>query len=372
MPALALPDRPTPVVVMTRAAADATATWRPPQLPRIEPWLLLVVNQLYGHAATTRLAPSGHEWRWQPPDTSAEPAITLVLAAGPLRCAMSLFTETGPAVDETIDLDLFDGDALRLAATLRCAALLVHLDQLTGRRFVCEQAHRGAHLLDAQAQAIGFTVGDPAQPLQPRTSGLLQVMPSPSVWNQLQGRPRPLPAAARAWPVPLELALDAPIALPRPTLHRLEAGAALLLGTARSDGLACTLTLPGGQAAWRARLNDGRLHVVASQRARHRSDPQPTRSTMATSPTAEPPVAPALDSVPVPLEFSLGQVTLSMSELPATLAPGCVIELGRALDAHSVSVRANGRELADGELIEVGGRLAVRISRVATGHDGSV
>lgn len=84
--------------------------------------------------------------------------------------------------------------------------------------------------------------------------------------------------------------------------------------------------------------------------------------------------SPAIDTMPIVLDFHLGQASLPLSELSAALAPGYVIELGRPLDTHTVAVRANGQLLAHGELIQVGDQLAVRISRIASdGHsDGSV
>jgi type III secretion protein Q len=81
--------------------------------------------------------------------------------------------------------------------------------------------------------------------------------------------------------------------------------------------------------------------------------------------------ASALNTMPVTLEFHIGQISLPLAELPAALAAGYVIGLNRPLDGDAVTVRANGHTLAYGELVQVGDHLAVRIARIAQ-DDGSV
>jgi type III secretion protein Q len=67
-----------------------------------------------------------------------------------------------------------------------------------------------------------------------------------------------------------------------------------------------------------------------------------------------------LDALPVRLHFDLGQRSMSLSEVSA-LQVGQVVELARPL-SQAVSIRANGVLVGTGELIEIGGRMAVAVT----------
>lgn len=76
---------------------------------------------------------------------------------------------------------------------------------------------------------------------------------------------------------------------------------------------------------------------------------------------AEPPNL--IDDIPVTLSFQLGETDLSLSEV-RSLQENSVIELHRPLRRY-VSIRSNGLHLADGELVEIEGRLGVQIVAMA-------
>jgi type III secretion system YscQ/HrcQ family protein len=63
--------------------------------------------------------------------------------------------------------------------------------------------------------------------------------------------------------------------------------------------------------------------------------------------------------IPVQLSFDLGQKTLSFNEV-RQLRPGYVLELNSQLP-EIVQIRSQNRILGHGELVEVNGRLGVRI-----------
>ncbi len=69
-----------------------------------------------------------------------------------------------------------------------------------------------------------------------------------------------------------------------------------------------------------------------------------------------------LDDLPVRLQFDLGERTLPLAELQ-TVGPGFVFELGREL-RRAVTIRANGRAIGDGELVEVDGQVGVLIRQL--------
>jgi type III secretion protein Q len=68
----------------------------------------------------------------------------------------------------------------------------------------------------------------------------------------------------------------------------------------------------------------------------------------------------ALHAVPVRLQFDLGERTMPLAEV-CELQLGQVLDLGRPL-SHVVNIRANGALVGTGELIEIGGRIAVSIA----------
>lgn len=67
-----------------------------------------------------------------------------------------------------------------------------------------------------------------------------------------------------------------------------------------------------------------------------------------------------LDEMPVRLHFDIGQRTMPLGEL-CQLQVGQVLELSRPL-SQAVNIRANGTLVGTGELVEIGGRIAVSIT----------
>jgi type III secretion protein Q len=69
-----------------------------------------------------------------------------------------------------------------------------------------------------------------------------------------------------------------------------------------------------------------------------------------------------LDGVPVRLTFDLGDREIALAELQ-TLQPGYLFNLGRD-PRGSVNIRANGRLIGEGELVEIEGRIGVCVLRL--------
>lgn len=72
-----------------------------------------------------------------------------------------------------------------------------------------------------------------------------------------------------------------------------------------------------------------------------------------------------LSSLQVPLQFSMGTVSLSLAELQG-LAPGSVLRLQSPASPAQVEVRAGGRVVGQGELVDVDGRLGVQLTAWAS------
>lgn len=66
------------------------------------------------------------------------------------------------------------------------------------------------------------------------------------------------------------------------------------------------------------------------------------------------------DSIPVCLDFELGHLQLSMGQLK-TLAPGVVLHVLSGSNAD-VAIKAGGKQFGTGEIVEVNGKLGVRIT----------
>jgi type III secretion protein Q len=73
-----------------------------------------------------------------------------------------------------------------------------------------------------------------------------------------------------------------------------------------------------------------------------------------------------LDDIPVKLLFELGRIELSLAEI-RQLAPGALIAMPHPLE-EGVDISANGRSIGRGSLVQIGGNLGVRITRLF--HNG--
>jgi flagellar motor switch/type III secretory pathway protein FliN len=362
-----------------------------PVLPRLDRSQLELRNHLLGRArhCAARVAERRQEWRWCDGEDSNAHAVELVLADDASECLLSIHGESLAGIDTGIDLAAFEGEALVLAATLRYAGVVAHLAALSARRWQCvEVAHAGGSVRHRAAEYLRFAfelhdAGAPASEAPGRTRGHVRLHRDDAHrWATTSGGPAPASDRLKALPIALGIVLRTVTALMPDELRVIAPGGGVLIGRAEAQGLACTLTLPGGSGFVAARLQGQRLAVSGPMTAGAPPRPLPPRRSAMHSPAdaddltaaAGPDPAedasaraahPVFDSVPVALEFHIGQLTLPFGDLAAGLAEGRIFELGEALDMQSVSVRAGGVELARGELLQVGDALAVRITRMS-------
>ena len=157
------------------------------------------------------------------------------------------------------------------------------------------------------------------------------------------------------WPglrLPARLSL-LQLPLPAAELARLLPGAVLLLAP-QADGRwpQATLHLAGRQL--RASLDGGRLQIGDP------IEPHFEELTMSDTP------APLIDAGQLPLQLS---IELAALELPlaqvAALTPGQLLQLDTTPEQAQLTLRANGRAIARGELVRLGDWLGLRITERA-------
>jgi type III secretion system YscQ/HrcQ family protein len=352
-------------------------------LERVDVDAARLANRLFTHRAWSRLHLGGRSarWRWHAPVGEAAPhGLNLVLASDEARCSLALHGSGLGTYDETIDLGAFRGEALCEAATLRYAALLDHLEALTGR--VWHVADVDSPAWQEQGLRAAFTIEFEAEDPMPVHGEVCITGDGFAAWRDLAGDP--VDASALLAPVVLSADLLIGDVLPytRKELSRLRVGGALLLQrhqAAAGAGWPCWLRWPHGIAHTLAELQRERVVLRSGLRAGvpptftdERSSPMTSSSIAAGSSAdaldADASTRAALDALPLTLEFRVGQISMPLAELSGSLAPGRVFELGQTLGPETVSVRSGGVELARGELIEVGDRLAVRIAQLSSAH----
>jgi type III secretion protein Q len=178
-----------------------------------------------------------------------------------------------------------------------------------------------------------------------------------------------LPAAPATTPLGLVLRLPLVIADVEITTAELE-------GLANGDVVLLTGLSPQGASQVQLAISpgtaiiadvDGRTMTVArvgrSMSSNDADGNAPADSNAAPAATAAPLVpAAALEEVPLRIVFDLGDLELTLAELKA-IAPGQVIDLARA-PGNAVRVSVNGRRIGAGEIVEIEGRLGVRITEL--------
>ena len=161
------------------------------------------------------------------------------------------------------------------------------------------------------------------------------------------------PAELEALPIPFTLSAGW-TDLPAAQLSKLRRHDVLLIEECWLDGDA-GLTVRVGQAlGFRVAITG--THLQVTERLR----PIMTDSNLHSHDDELDPEA--LDDIPVRLTFDLGERTMTIAELRA-IVPGQIFDLGREL-RRAVIVRANGRTIAEGELVDIDGRLGVSIASI--------
>jgi type III secretion system YscQ/HrcQ family protein len=120
-----------------------------------------------------------------------------------------------------------------------------------------------------------------------------------------------------------------------------------------SASIECSLAIgPTRRCVGRARLERGYLRLLEIQLkgSRIMSDIEDAAGTAVSG----------LGEIPVTLRFEVAQWQSTLAEMES-LAPGCVIDLGKPVDQAAVSIWIEQRQIGKGRLVVIGERLGVRL-----------
>lgn len=170
--------------------------------------------------------------------------------------------------------------------------------------------------------------------------------------GRLPALPGPLAAAI---PLCCTIVLEGP-ELPLVELRSLRPGDGLLV--LQRSGCACRM-IAGHLVVSLAPAADGGWTITEAAVSDHPDHPAETAT------VAPPSIATTPDEIPVRLSFVIDERTLPLSEVQG-LSPGAMLPFAPAdaCPGLGVEIRANGRSIGAGTLIEIDGQKVVRIARI--------
>lgn len=290
-------------------------------------------------------------WRFGPAATLSPPAAVL----DGVHEKLSLIVTNDGWVESLGEREWWDftGEARLLAWSLAHTGLLEGLGRILREPLLPSALLDGVPEEAESNVALEFsaTTGDGRQ-----TTGCVSL--SPAMVARLAsfaGWHRSAPKLTPWLKLPGKLRLRLPgISFPLGVLRASEMGDVLILGDRATCWRNLQVVLAGAHdneriGAWSVTY-DGR-HLTASG-----VTPNSTVELIMSDPNS----IGAADSIPVSLDFDLGNLAVPLGEL-AALKPGYVFELPNSLDSVRVVIRANGTRVGHGELVAVGDVLGVQL-----------
>jgi type III secretion protein Q len=286
---------------------------------------------------------------------------------------LPLSTRFGPAIAygcapmllacSGVDLTQCAGPAAHAAlARYAFAALEPALQAALGEPTVCERAK--ISLQREPAFAVNLLLSTPSIRIGMRwlmsAAGLNALLDGGS-WQPVAG-----PAPPPAWAASLDAAVRlvaGETALPLGECNALRCGDIVRMAATAFDVSGRTSLHLGSHRLHLRWLDSHRRFEVETMEP----DSTPSAHQLDTGETVRgtriPPAPNPIDTatIPVNLAFSLGTLRLTVGEI-AGLRPGSLLELKQGLPPQ-VSIEANGLPIGAGELVDLGGRLAVEITQ---------
>lgn len=287
------------------------------------------------------------------------------------RFAVRLDRNATPAASP--DWTDYTGRARLLAWSLANEQALVQLSEALGVSLVPVAEVEGDAGDAADAMWLAFSLEDLYEPEAGSAayyrSGDLRL---PAAWlTRLLARAEPLdpdqpqPSLER-WqplPVPVSIACSGPRLAPQ-EWAALRPGDVLVLGSRKQPpplhASANGRRWPVAHAAEGYRLTGPMQTIPTLLESSPMNDNDAAQGDSAAATEAAPAPDAATRALPVLVEFELGRLEMTVGEL-AGLQPGYVFPLPAFVEGTNVTIRANGRATARGELVAVGDTLGVRL-----------
>lgn len=332
----------------------------PSLFAKLDPDAARLQTLVHRHAAGLAFETDGRRWRHEPGGATA---VTGPVAYGALgRAEFSVWLNEPDwrvAAASVLGVGPGDLDGLPeplLIASLECFAdaALAGLEQATGlpaalTRFAPENS-------SAPSSACRFTLradGGPA------IAGAWVVAGADAEWRRgIEESLRRLPAVRAV--LPDDMPVPAAVALGVWTMTVAEAESLAVGDVALSPAGAERVAIIGGRLRCAARLRDGVLTVEGNTM----TDAEPAPAPEDDSEQGGAALAPeAMDAVEVDVQARVGRIAMTLGQL-RQLGAGQVVEFSTPVETP-VSLVVGGKTVARGELVDVGGRVGVRITAMA-------
>ncbi len=322
---------------------------------KLEPASARLQTLWHRHAVGAVLPLADRQWRLEAAPAAPVSGVTVYAKLGTAECAVWLNdpdwrTAAGEILGVVPEaLDPLPPTLIQAALECFAAAALAALEKTSG--MACSVTRLDTGLSKAPAAACRFALRPPEGPV---VTGAWTVMTADPDWRErIAGALRQLPARAGA--LPGNIILPAVISLAEwrakaDTLTGLAAGDVAL---APVGGPEYRLTI-AKRLRFRARLEKGVLTVEGGTMAE--TTPQKTDSGD---------LPPSVKELEVDLRAEVGNMAVTLDQL-RRLGVGQVVEFATPV-ASPVILSVNGKPYADGELVDVGGRVGVRIVALRQG-----
>jgi flagellar motor switch/type III secretory pathway protein FliN len=373
---LDLVDRDLMPQAITLAHPTGMNTEFTPVVPAtIDPIEAEVNNHLLSQATLFkhRMAQTEITWRWicvsdQLPQPAAHKHLRL--ASGNEEISIHIVRSDPGFLDDQVDPNMFEGSAQILAYALRYSPFMNLLEKLTGRTWNLLEA------TDCTASTETSTFGVPFQTFGfevkhenavTSMSGRLTFKSDCSAyWIATQGA-RVIRTGAYS-----ELPFRFLVVIRRNdfTFNEVQdfsVGTVIIAQSGPADQRNVQILTPDDRYQMGGIFKDNLISLLEPwkpSRSAFTSEKIPAMETFDTQEPSNQSLSIKASDLPVEITFCLGHVTAPFRELESNYHAGFVITLDEKLHEETVSVKANGVDIAKGELLQVGELLAVRLTRM--------
>jgi len=345
--------------------------------PSLEPERARLLNRLHASAGRSVLTLGGqpYELSFSPKATGSKWGLTLIGKWN--EATVAAFLPAAPALDwlaGALSPDLRGADLLRLPSELATAAVESLLEEALsswakafgGRLELTEVSFQEKSALDGQG-FLPFLLARPGggevAPGAVAFSGDLK-----SLLREGDG------SGGNPWPpevwqaVPLEVAVEVGRAtLPAGDLRGIESGDVLIADECAKPGAETEVRVRVGRRAVAQAVLKGRKVEVRGELMADKPVAASAGAAPGAAPARTTEAGKALDpnELQVEVVFEIDSRLMTLKELQG-FKPGMILETVKGLEAP-VSLRVNGRRLGTGELVEVGGKVGVRLLTLSAG-----